>query len=474
MLALVLACALAVASFAPIRTEAKTTLTAKSKIDGSTIKCSADGSVSKMLKTEAYAAWDSKPDVFVQNITPWSKGKAITTNFSQGTEGQFEQFCHFKGDASAMRDLISDYTELLEQYGFTCDGSENTAVTGYEYMVTRRFTYNGSEYVTRNSCDSVLDGSYDAEISYWKDNYKDYAFISITLPKEVGVRDFGERRSGGKVSDPQSVFKKKNTSDRSFWLKWGEYDTFYIYAFDDPEDYIQIKLKPGAYKTGSKFDFQDFKSSKKVSYSILSHEITEDDLYCYIEPFSSNKNQRMVKDFQVKVLKSDKNVKSIYYYIVLCDYHAYNYVLEGVFVDDARVKQASRMNFKSNGSTKTLKNGATVTAKNGTTYKMKKGSTVTLKNPASGAGYDFYVYSFYANQDGIVKTGQYSSKSSSAKITAQKAGTIYYKVGFTGSQKKLKVNKIKVPGTSSQYTTSKYYVYESKTKDQIIKIVVTD
>lgn len=469
LIRLILICALLTVSSAPFSVDAKNIYKEKSQIDGTTMTCSANGSVSKILKTEAYGAWESKPSVFIPNIAIWSDGAAVSSQLSQEMDGKFTQYCHFYGDKEAMASLIRDYLNLLEKYGFSCTDTNSSTVMGYEYMTTKKLTYTGSENITKNMCQDYEGDSYDAEITYFKDSYKDSAFVSITMPKEIGVKDTGERRSGKNASAGQSVSINTVKSDQSFFLKWGEYDVYKIYAFGNSEDYIDIKLKPGTYKAGSKYSYSDFKNLKGVSYSILSHEIVEDDIYNYISPTD---NTRMIKDFQVKVLKADKNVHALYYYITVCDQHAYNYVLEGVIVSDKNVKRTVNINFKSNGKTKKLNNNASVTAKNGTTYKIKKGSTITFKSPTSSSGFSYYVYSFYADKNGIVDTSHPYITSPSATITAKKKGTIYYKIGFTGSKKVTKVNRIKVPGTSSTYTTSTYQVYENTLKDQIIKIVI--
>lgn len=471
LMAFVLACVMTVSVYTSVQAATTATVKVTSKIDGSTIKCRANGSVSKMLRTDAYASWECKPSVFIQNIVSWSDGEMVPVLLSTDVNDQFQQICRFYGTEAEMKSLVNDYMELLEQYGYTCFDTDASELMGYEYSVIKRFRYNGSENVTTGGCENYWIGTYDAEIMYYRSYYNDYGSFSLVLPREVGVKDLGLRRSGSSVSAGQSVYVKSNKSDQSYVAEnWGGKDLFTIYAFDDPEDYIEIGLEMG-YKKGDKYTYDDFKNSRGVDYTILSHEIVGHDIYNYIKP---SDNASMIKDFQVKVLRADKNVKSIYYNIVICDGRAYNYQLEGVLVKDARVKTTVKMDFKSNGKTVTLKNGASLTAVKGTTYKMKKGSTITLKSPASGIGYAYYVYGFYPNKTGIVTTKHSSVISPTATVTAKKKGTIYYKVGFTGTKKILQTNRIKVPGTSNQYTTTKYYKYENTFDDQIIKIIVTN
>lgn len=440
-----------------------------SQIDGGEIEAYASSSVSRMLRTEQMGTWGNESAIYVPNMYYWSKKNAMISYKSTYNETTWTHAYEYSGSIAQVKYMVDKYVELLKQYDFACTDISDTLVMGYNIMREYRLEYTGSEKVSKNGIVwSYYDDTYtDAKIFIYQPSYADKISISFEMPKEITVKDTGERMDGTTEEVSHTEFAEY-TSENSYFIKWGDDDSYTTYAFGNDEEYIDIKITTGTYETGDVFRYEDYKLGNHIQCTILSYDIVQHEISNYID---NERNYSMIKDFYVEVLERTDKVHALYYYIQ-CEGKTENFALEGIFVEDNSIEREAKLDFVSNGKTVKVKAGDVVVAKAGTTYKVKKGSSFTLVSPYSGDGYQSYMYTFYASKNGVISTGHNDLKNPKATLTAKKKGTVLYSVGFAGTYYTTELHSIKVPGMNKyNYYTTKILKADSKSK--IIKIVIT-
>lgn len=443
--------------------------TYKSKINGNSLGVYANGSVSNVVKTEQMGLWGNEATLYVPNMYYWSEKNIKTKTQSASKSGNtWTQSYEYDGSTSQIKLIMEKYIAVLEKYGFRCDARTSTIPTGYTILDNYKLTYVGDGQVTKNSVAwSYYDDEYaDARIMVCQSYLTLDINILVELPIEVTIKDTGDRMNGSVVDGNHFQYSKFN-SEKSYFTKGGSDDVYNAYAFGNDEEYVKICLTSGTYKEGKVYNYDDYLLGNNVTCTILSHDIVQHNIYNYI---NSTYNTQMIKDFYVKVLKKTDKVHALYYYIQ-CQGKNENFALEGIVVDDANVESEALMKFVSNGTTVNVKPGSRVVASAGTTYRVKAGTTFTLVSPYSSVGYTDYTYSFSCAKSGIVTTASRAKKTSAAKITAKKKGTLLYSTGFAGTYYKMNRYNVKVPGTN-WYKTYSHRVLSVDSFSSIIRIKV--
>ncbi len=288
------------------------------------------GFASTVIRKESFWTEKNEPGItiYIQDLESWSGGaltrSSRTVDEEEGTASYVYEFT-----GSYDEDLLKEYFTYLEKFDIVKGKSySNSAMSFITYYVWQGFTYNGTANVTKGLLTSNLIGEADIEI--WRQ--KSSETVGITVPKEIGLKDFGDR-AAGKGGKAEEVSKYTNLSLVSADMTDSGRYRFILEGWSgDSSDYLTVQLHPDIYEKGDVFNLEGFKKQENAGNGALYLICLQADSITdgwYWSP--DEKYGKYFQDIEVTVLDKTDSVTAIQFMIKLQSHRGDLVTLEGVF-----------------------------------------------------------------------------------------------------------------------------------------------
>ncbi len=275
--------------------------------------------------------------LYIQDLETWSDGALLRSDRSEiDDKGAVEYTYKFVDDYE--EDLVLEYLDYLEKYDLSL-GKKHKSRTFSNDFVWQGLSYSGKKAISEGTTGNSLIGDVDAMVTYEKGGT-----VFLNLPKEMSVKDFGDRVGGKKVKTGQ-IDKYTNKSAVSAEIRSNGMIRYTVTGWNEVSgDSILIEFHPDSYEKGDVFTLKDYKSQVNNGTGALYHfyvwseEVGRKDIMTgwsslnYWE--AKGENEDNFRDIQVTVLDKTDTVTAIQFMVKVVGTGGDLYTIEGVFAAD--------------------------------------------------------------------------------------------------------------------------------------------